>query len=43
MANAVPSYATVPCFQVQITLSTHDVSGLSDRDVDLAAFIETLV
>ncbi|KAJ8316268.1 hypothetical protein KUTeg_006282 [Tegillarca granosa] len=27
--------------KVQITLSTHDVSGLSHRDVTLAKFIET--
>lgn len=27
-------------FQVQITLSTHDVGGLSQRDVTLAKFIE---
>eukprot|EP00729_Bicosta_minor_P014012 gene14011-23906_t len=26
--------------KVQITLSTHDVSGLSDRDITLATFIE---
>lgn len=26
--------------KVQITLSTHDVSGLSDRDITLANFIE---
>lgn len=41
--DVVPSRHSMPCSQVQITLSTHDVSGLSDRDVDLAAFIETLV
>lgn len=28
-------------FQVQITLSTHDVGGLSTKDVKLATFIET--
>ena len=27
-------------FQVQITLSTHDVGGLSQNDVTLANFIE---
>jgi len=27
--------------KVQITLSTHDCSGLSQNDVDLASFIET--
>lgn len=27
--------------KVQITLSTHDCSGLSDNDVQLANFIET--
>ena len=27
-------------FQVQITLSTHDCGGLSERDVTLANFIE---
>ena len=28
--------------RVQITLSTHDVNGLSDRDVLLATFIDSL-
>jgi len=28
-------------FQVQITLSTHDCGGLSERDVKLATFIES--
>ena len=28
--------------QVQITLATHDCGGLSSRDVNLAAFIESL-
>ena len=29
-------------FQVQITLSTHDVGGLSLKDVTLAKFIESI-
>ena len=29
--------------KVNITLSTHDVSGLSDRDIALATFIDSLV
>jgi 4a-hydroxytetrahydrobiopterin dehydratase len=28
--------------KVQITLSTHDVSGLSDRDITLASFIDEI-
>lgn len=28
--------------QVQVTLSTHDCGGLSDRDFKLAAFLETV-
>ena len=28
--------------RVEITLSTHDVQGLSDRDVVLAQFIDSL-
>jgi 4a-hydroxytetrahydrobiopterin dehydratase len=28
--------------RVEITLSTHDVQGLSDRDVTLAEFIDSL-
>lgn len=27
--------------QVQVTLSTHDVGGVSDNDVRMAKFIET--
>lgn len=27
-------------FQVHITLSTHECAGLSERDVNLASFIE---
>jgi len=29
--------------KVQITLATHDCSGLSERDVKLATFIESIV
>lgn len=29
--------------KLQITLSTHDVSGLSGRDITLANFIEDIV
>jgi len=29
-------------FQVQITLSTHDCNGLSQKDVKLANFIESV-
>jgi 4a-hydroxytetrahydrobiopterin dehydratase len=28
--------------KVEITLSTHDVQGLSDRDVKLAKFIDSI-
>lgn len=28
--------------KVEITLSTHDVGGLSDKDVELAQFIDSL-
>jgi len=28
------------CLQLQVTLSTHDVGGVSDNDVRMAKFIE---
>lgn len=30
----------VLCLQLQVTLSTHDVGGVSDNDVRMAKFIE---
>jgi pterin-4a-carbinolamine dehydratase len=29
--------------QVQVTLATHDCSGLSLRDIKLASFIESII
>lgn len=34
---------TFPFLQVQITLSSHDVGGLSLRDITLAKFIDEVV
>ena len=47
-SKAADSFAQLACrvqspVQVQITLATHDCSGLSTRDVKLASFIESIL
>ena len=41
--NRTPGLSSTFPVQVQITLATHDCSGLSTRDIQLATFVEAIL